>query len=221
MKCPRCVQTIHRAADSCPHCGFSLADADARFGGEDVRLRCLADTAGLLKRRDRERVEDAMEQFTQRFPQLFVAIYTGSLGETGYLRQFGFWLLNRAAFEDVPLEKPNSAGILLVLDPESKMASLSFGYLLDAYLDERDTFDCLSRGHAHWLEERYADGMIKTISQLEQLLKKRARQARWNADRFERRVTPVAKNADRVLQIRLGHRPAKSAPVSVHEEVPR
>jgi hypothetical protein len=162
-----------------------------------------------------------MEQFTQRFPQLFVAIYTGSLGETGYLRQFGFWLLNRAAFEDVPLEKPNSAGILLVLDPESKMASLSFGYLLDAYLDERDTFDCLSRGHAHWLEERYADGMIKTISQLEQSLKKRSRQARWNPDRFERRVTPVAKNADRVLQIRLGHRPAKSAPESVHEEVPR
>lgn len=221
MKCPRCVQKIHRAAESCPHCGFTLADADARFGAEDVRLRCLADTAGLLRRRDRERVEEEMERFSRRFPQLFVAIYTGSLGEIGYLRQFGFWLLNRAAFEDVPLDKPNAAGILMVIDPESKAAGMTFGYLLDPFLDERDTFDCLSRGHSHWLEGRYADGMIKTLVQLEILLKKRSRQARRDHDRFERRVFPPTKGADRVLGIRSGHRPSSAVPSPAQEEVLR
>ncbi len=221
MKCPRCVQNIHRAAESCPHCGFTLADSDARFGAEDVRLRCLADTAGLLRRRDRERVEEAMERFSRRFPQLFVAIYTGSLGEIGSLRQFGFWLLNRAAFEDVPLEKPNAAGILIVIDPESKAATMTFGYLLDPFLDESDTFDCLSRAHSHWLEGRHADGILKALAQLETVLKKRCRQARRDRERFERRVCPPARIGDTVLRIRSGHRSSASVPARDHEEVPR
>lgn len=220
MKCPRCVQSIHRAAESCPHCGFTLADADARFGAEDVRLRCLADTAGLLGRRDRERVEDALARFTRRFPQLFVAIFTGRLGETGYLRQFGFWLLNRAAFEDVPVEKPNASGMLIVIDPESKTAGMAFGYLLDPFLDEGDTFDCLSRGHSHWLEGRYADGMLKTLAQLEVILKKRCRQARWDADRFERRVSPPVSSGQLAPRIRAGHRQKPAAPTRTHKEVP-
>lgn len=184
-------------------------------------MRCLADTAGLLRRRDRARVEEAMERFSQRFPQLFVAIYTGSLGEIGYLRQFGFWLLNRAAFEDVPLDKPNAAGILMVIDPQSKAAGMTFGYLLDPFLDERDTFDVLSRGHSHWLEGRHADGMLKALSQLGVLLKKRCRQARRDHDRFERRVNPPTKGAHRILQLRTGHRQVKPAPEPAREEVPR
>ena len=67
-----------------------------------MRMRCLADTAGLLRYDEREPVEAAMRQITKRFPQLFVAIYTGSLGEAAHLRRFGFWLLNRAKFENLP-----------------------------------------------------------------------------------------------------------------------
>ena len=88
MKCPRCVLKIHRAASACPHCGFTLADADGQFGGRELRLRCLADTAGLLRHEERDRVEAAMGQFRQRFPQLFVAIYTGALGEAAHLRRW-------------------------------------------------------------------------------------------------------------------------------------
>ena len=51
-----------------------------------MRMRCLADTAGLLRYDEREPVEAAMRQITKRFPQLFVAIYTGSLGEAAHLR---------------------------------------------------------------------------------------------------------------------------------------
>ncbi|MEY5020371.1 MAG: hypothetical protein RLZ22_1459, partial [Verrucomicrobiota bacterium] len=45
MKCPRCVQSIHRAAELCPHCGFSMADADYIYGGGEVSLRALTDEA--------------------------------------------------------------------------------------------------------------------------------------------------------------------------------
>ncbi len=206
MKCPRCVQRIHRAAASCPQCGFSLTDADRSFGEDGLRLSSLTDTAGLLRRGDRERIEYAMEKFTRRFPQLFIAIYTGSLGEVANLRQFGFWLLNRSAFDDVPLEKPNEAGILLTIDPSSKAAGMVFGYLLDPFLTEADTFECLSRAHAYWLEGRYADGIERTLLHLDGILAKRSRHARRDPEHYERKVTPPAKMGDLVRRIRSGHR---------------
>ena len=183
-----------------------------RFGAEEVHLRCLTDTAGILRRGDRQRVEAAMEKITRRFPQLFVAVYTGSLGEVANIRQFGFWLLNRSAFEDVPVQKPNEAGILLTIDPESKAAGMVFGYLLDAFLEESDTFDCLSRAHAYWLEERYADGILRALSHLDGILAKRSRQARRDPERFKRKVEPPVQMGDLVRRIRAGHRPTTDEP---------
>lgn len=196
MKCPRCIQPIHRAAESCPHCGFSVDDVDARHGAERVVLRCLADTAGVLKRGDREVVEKAMERFADRFPQLYVAVFTGGMGGFVELRQFGFWLLNRAEFEDLPSDKPKEGGIVLTLDPESKSAGFVFGYLLDAFLDEDDTFDCLSRAHAYWLEGRYAAGIVKAIQHLEGILDRRCRQARRDPELFRRKVVPKARRGE-------------------------
>ena len=193
MRCPRCVQQIHRAAAECPHCGFTLADADARFGGEDVALRRLTDAAGLFRRGERRRVEAALDRFGRRFPQLFAAVYTGSGGGSAHLRQFGFWLLNHAAFEDVPPEQPNSAGVLIVLDPAAKAAAISFGYLLDPYLRQNDTFDCLARAHAWWLEGRYCEGLVRVIAHLEVVLRRRSRQARRTPERFERKMPPPAR----------------------------
>ena len=190
MKCPRCVQKIHRAASACPQCGFTLADADGQFGGRELRLRCLADTAGLLRHEERERVEAAMGRFRQRFPQLFVAIYTGALGEAAHLRRFGLWLLNRANFVDMPPGSTNAAGILLTIDPEIKTAGMSVGYLLEPFLEEADTFECLARAHSYFLEGRYADGMIKAFEQLAWLLRKRSHQAKRHPRRFSRNLPP-------------------------------
>ncbi len=186
-----------------------LADADDRFGAEDVHLRSLTDSSGIFRRGDRQRVEAAMGKISHRFPQLFVAIYTGSLGEVANIRQFGFWLLNRAAFEDVPVEKPNEAGILITIDPESKAAGMVFGYLLDPFLEESDTFECLSRAHAYWLEGRYADGILRVLAHLDGILRKRCRQARRDPEHFERKVGPPAQLGDLVRRIRAGHRPGQ------------
>ena len=211
MNCPRCVQNIHRAAELCPHCGFSLADADERYGHGELRLHRLTDSAGVFRRDERARVEAVLERVGRRFPQLFVAVYTGALGEVSNIRQFGFWLLNRAAFDDLPPDKPNEAGILLTLDPESKAAGIVFGYLLDPYLDQRDTFECLSRAHPFWLEQRYAEGVVRALWQLEALLQKRSRQARRDPEQFQRKVMPAVMIGDRVRRLRASHRPASVA----------
>ena len=208
MKCPRCVQVIHRGATVCPHCGFGIAEADAKYGGEDVSLRRLADVAGLIRNRERGKVAAEPLDRGRRFPQLFFAVYTGSGQGGGNLRQFGFWLLNRAAFEDVPVDRPNEAGILLVIDADTKSAAVTWGYLLDPFLTEEDTFQCLSRAHAYWLEGRYAEGTLRMIAQLEKVLKKKAAQARRDPERFERKVAPPPRTGEIARRIREGHKHA-------------
>lgn len=191
------------------------------FGEGEVKLRSLTDAAGIFRRNDRDLIEDMMERFASSFPQMFVAVYTGSLGETGNLRQFGFWLLNRGVFEDVPVEKPNEAGVLLVIDPDSKSAGMSFGYLLDPFFEESDTFECLSRAHSYWLEGRFAEGTLRCLRQLEKLLRKRCRQARRDPEKFERKVaTPVAVE-DLVKKIRGGNRRTDAEPDRAAGEVER
>lgn len=192
MNCPRCIQRIHRAAETCPHCGFTIADVDLKYGVAGTKLRCLTDHAGILRRGDRERLESVLRRFTHRFPQLFVALYTGPLGELSEMRQFGFWLLNRAVFEDIPSDRSNDAGILLMVDPNSKSAGIVFGYLLDAYLDESDTFDCLARAHGHWLEQRYVAGLLRVFDHLEHVLIKRSRKASRNPKAYQKIVAPQA-----------------------------
>ena len=208
MKCPRCVQRIHRAAASCPHCGFAIADADASFGLQAARLRRLTDKAGVLRCGDRERVEAALERISRRLPQLFAAVYTGALGEAAHIRQFGFWLLNRATFVDVAAGQPNDAGILLTLDPAAKTAGMVFGYLLDPYLEESDTFECLSRGHAYWLEERYADGFVNALSHLEGVLCKRSRQARRHPKHYQPKFCSPAVPGVNGIQSKQANQPA-------------
>ena len=209
MKCPRCVQKIHRGAEACPHCGFCLSIADAEFGSVEVIVRTLTDAAGLMRKAERSLVQEAIERFSKRFPQLFFAVYTGVFRESACLRQFGFWLLNRGAFEDVALHRPNAAGILLVMDVEGKVAGITYGYLLDPYLDEDDTFQCLSKAHPHWLDRRPDQGILALLKTLEKILKKKSRGARKDPKSFKRKVTPPPQIGDLVKRVRSG--PVKNA----------
>lgn len=187
-----------------------MADADQMFGDGEVKLRSLTDTAGIFRRSERDKLEYAMNDFGENFPQMFIAVYSGTLGETGSLRQFGFWLMNRGVFEDVDMKKPNEAGVLFVIDPDSKSAGITYGYLLDPFFEEHDSFDCLSRAHSYWLEEKYAEGLLKAIKHLKSILRKRSRQAKKDPERFERKVaTPVAVE-DLVKKIRSGGRKSES-----------
>ena len=77
-------------------------------------------------------------------------------------------------------------GTRIVIDPDSKAAGMTHGYLLDPYLEEKDSFDCLSRAHAYWLEGRYADGALRSLRALEQVLVKRCRQARRGSGKYQR-----------------------------------
>lgn len=187
MKCPRCVQKIHRGAESCPRCGFAVDLADEMFADIPRAMPALADRAGLLRLVERNRAKRAMRRFSSRFPELFFAVYTGVFRNHESLRICGFWVLNRTHLENQS-DLGNESCVLLVMDAERKAATLSFGYRLDAYLTEDDTFFCLGKAHPHWLEARYDDGIVALIAALEKILIRRAIQAKRDPLKFARRV---------------------------------
>jgi hypothetical protein len=150
-----------------------------------------------------------MGRFSRKFPQLFLAVYTGTPGQPEDLRPFSFWLLNRSAFDDVPVDMPNENGILLSIDPESRCACITHGYLLDEHLNEELTFNCLARAHGHWLEERFADGILRVIGRLEEVLVKASRRARRLQSRPGTHLQMAV--ADPVKPLRDGHIQAHQA----------
>lgn len=184
MKCPRCVQVIHKGAASCPHCGFSLGEGDELFGSEGPEMTRLDDGAGLMTRVGRERVKRAMGRFEHHFPQLWFAVRTGvpHPGEDD-LRQFGFWLMNRATITDLQHGRAREGGLLLTIDPDGRKAGMTWGYRLDGHLNEDDTFLALSRAHSYWMEGRFDDGILRVIEEMTRLLMKRSRKAKHRAAR--------------------------------------
>lgn len=154
-------------------------------------MTALADRAGLLRLRERNLAADVMRKFSTRFPELFFAVYTGTFRNHENMRIAGFWLLNRRAFEN-DHDLTNDSCVLLVMDVERKAATLSFGYRLDAYLDEEDTFSCLAKAHPHWIEARYADGIAALIEGLEKILIRRSTHARRKARQSDSCVAEAA-----------------------------
>lgn len=193
MKCPKCVQKIHRRACQCPHCGFVLSDLDDLYGAEDVRVRKLNDVAGVLKLKDRRKAKLWFEHFEKRFPQLFFSVHFGVLDERANIRQFGMWLLNKAAYEDVDITRPNDGGILLVVDVHSKTASISFGYRLDVFLTEKDTFHILSKAHPYMLDGNYIKALKVVMKSLSKVLRKKVSHAKRHKEYYQRKFNESRK----------------------------
>ena len=151
-----------------------MPDSDRVFGalGLKMGMARLGDGAGLLRKAERRRVERSIRRFGCRFPQLFFAVRTVALEEPVSLQQFGFWLLNRAEFSDLPEAKGNDGGVLLVVDAESRTAGLTWGYRVDPFLGEANTFKILTKAHPFFLEGDWCRGMIVVARSVDKVLRR-------------------------------------------------
>ena len=208
MKCPRCVQRVHKKARQCPHCGFSISDVDRAFGEDDVRLRTLTDAAGVLRKRERLVLRRTLRDFQTIFPQLFFGVYFGTFHEVPSLRQFGFWLLNRGAFEDVDVSRPNEGGILLSVDVGGKSAGITYGYSLQPFLSDDTTFSAISAAHPHFLEGQWLKASEMVVGKLAKELRKQARRSHRDPDAFQG-VAKIGESGDFLQRIRASHRGGK------------
>lgn len=195
--------------EGCRQCGYSLAVMDDIFGADAVLLGKVTDAAGVLSEGDVERMEGALRGFEQLFPQLFVVVYCGALPRQTSLRQFGFWLLNRAAVCDLEATRPNENGALFVIDSHGRSAALVLGYFLECYLDERDLHRILEAGRTGFQRGLWAEGMAAAVHELSVRLKRRAAEAAKHPERFMPSRPAAVPGTPQFTRIREGHQLAK------------
>lgn len=184
MKCPRCVQNVTPAAVSCPHCGYALGAACELYGSGSVVVERLMDVEGALEPGMREGVLEAIAEFDQRFPQLFLLVYIGPLPPPASPRQFAFWLLNHAAVADADAFHPNERGLLLVVDPKAGTAVLTAGYFLEPLVGQDELDRLLRSAGRDFARADYRSAIQALTSGLTPVLQSRAREARKNPEAF-------------------------------------
>ena len=180
MKCPRCIQELQNGVLQCPHCSFSLAYLDAQFGEDAVVLERLTDAVDCLSVSEMLHVDEFLNAFEERFPQLFLAIYAGFLPDMTDNRQFAFWLLNRATVPSLDHTRPNENGSLLVLDLNSKSISFTLGYFVEPYFTDHELATLLKKGHRQLVVGEYGAALFKIIPAFSRLLAEKARTIKFS-----------------------------------------
>jgi hypothetical protein len=208
MRCPHCVEWTGPALAACPSCGFHLGLIDQVFGSEPVFLDRMTDATRCLGLKERGIVDRELDRFEASFPQLFAAVYIGYLPATTNVREFGFWLLNRAALPAVDFTKPNHHGLLLVIDQSSRTASLTAGYFVEPFLEDRDLLEALRAGHPMLVAGDPARGAVRCLRRVVRVLRARSRQAARHPARFAARFHSAGATGGIGLEpIRTGHHP--------------
>ena len=178
MRCPRCLQTMHLSAEECPHCGLVLAQLDELYAGFDRTVRRPHDAAGVLRVADRKRVTKWIARAERAFPQLYFCVATCSLSDEQNIRSYGFWLMNRGEFKDIPESASEDGCVMLLIDVNRKEVCLHVGYLLDAAMNEEESFDALTIGHPYLLESNFMHSIEVMLGGVRKYVKRLRRKAR-------------------------------------------
>src|ERR1700759_906376 len=137
MECPRCSVKVTDAPEVCSHCGFSLTTLTNALGCDLFGIKRLTDEAHCLKLHERREIEALLEDFEQRFPQVFLTLYLGVLPAPFSVRELAFLLLNRGAFATGEHARLNEFALALVIDPVARTTTLMTGYALERWLPQR------------------------------------------------------------------------------------
>ena len=169
---------MHLSAEECPHCGMRLEDLDEVYSGFERKVRRPHDAAGVLRIQQRRQVAKWIAKAEKKFPQLYFSVATVSLCDDQHIRSYGFWLMNRGQFEDVPESASADGCVLLVIDVNRKEVCLHFGYLLDYCVEEESAFEALTGGHPYLLESNYLRAIEVMLGGAQRYVKKLHRIAR-------------------------------------------
>jgi uncharacterized membrane protein YgcG len=148
---------------------------DALYGAAEVVLERVSDPQRALGDAGRSWVEREVVRFETGFPQAFVAVRVASLGSGPALRQFGFWLLNRAALTDGEITRPNENGVLVLIDPPARLASITLGYQLEPWLPEAALEHVLASARKDFQAGRLAAGAVRLVQELGSTLRRSLR----------------------------------------------
>ena len=108
------------------------------FGTVPLHSRYLTDRASSLTVGEVRRLRKLLERFEKKFPQSVFSVFVTDLPAGASVREFAFWLANRAHFGSVEAVGAENFDLLLVIESETYNAALTVGYGLEKFISEDD-----------------------------------------------------------------------------------
>lgn len=136
IACPACKAKLERDAKWCPSCGFTGSKTLDMFGDDPPPLLPILDVANIWDEKDQRAIKAAIARFNRRFPQIRWRICGVALGGEISLPLFGFWLLNASPLAAEETEKERSWTVLLLVDADTRRASITAGYRAEVWLSD-------------------------------------------------------------------------------------
>lgn len=103
-----------------------------------LHSRYLTDRASSLTLREVSRLRRLLERFEKKFPQSLFSVFVTDLPAETSIREFAFWLANRARFSSAEATGAENFDLLLVIEPTTGSAALTVGYGLEKFILEDD-----------------------------------------------------------------------------------
>lgn len=182
MKCPRCSGEIRAEQIACEACGFTAKVLHGYLGNQWVRLERITDAAHCLRLEDSRRLEVVLDDFERAFPQAFFAVYLGILPIGLTAAELGFWLLNQGAFNTHSVGRRNDFGIVLVVDPSTRTASLTAGYAIERLFGDHRATQILQTVAKQFRKGSFGLALELVCQSCTRLLKRNSRGASWTPD---------------------------------------
>ncbi|HBJ82857.1 MAG TPA: hypothetical protein DDZ88_03075 [Verrucomicrobiales bacterium] len=182
MKCPHCNASVAPLQRGCDTCGFSATALHPCLGNQWVRLERITDSAHCLRLEENRQAEVILDDFERSFPQAFFAAYLGTIPKELRPTEVGFWLLNQGAFNTHSLHKRNDFGVVLVIDPHMRAASITLGYSIEACFSKPDLAKILREMAAHLTAGRFGKAIETACLGCARQLRKHAQSTRWTPD---------------------------------------
>lgn len=138
MKCPSCGTPLAAPAPRCEACKFSLQRLDMKFGLVPRHSRYLSDRSGRLALSEMTTLREALRLFEKKFPQILLSVLVTELPVGSGVREYAFWMANRARFSSIEKTQGENFDMLLVIDLAAGEAALTAGYGLEPHITEEE-----------------------------------------------------------------------------------
>lgn len=166
MKCPSCATALPAPVPRCPECKLSLLSLDMKFGLVPRHSRYLSDPSARLSSREKKDVREALFLFEKKFPQILLSVIVIELPTTHPVREYAFWMANRARLSAVEKTRGENYDLLLMIDLASDAAALVAGYGLEPYVSEEDLEESLQALTLPFRAGNWAGGIHACIQAL-------------------------------------------------------
>ena len=143
----------------CPGCQLTLRDLDANFGAVPRHSRFVTDFSGRLSPRDVTALRALLRLFNRKFPQSRFSAFLTNQISAGSIREYAFWLMNRARFGFPEAIGADNFDLLLAVDVQRSAAALIVGYGLEHYITERDLERALAEAASGFHQGHFFQGI--------------------------------------------------------------